>query len=276
MTLTTLSEPPFHSLGKKPSLTHISPRRQRIISESTGLVKFNITTKKLEENAKANAEFEQLESSFAQDQRSPPRLSPNRSMNPIVASVKPSLAPFPHKIEEGVNLMNDDLMLELASKQREVLELKSNMEVLKSRLVRSERELHEIERRCNKSSQLPSQRPLRPGLRTAGTKPSIQTLKASLETRSSQTNANFASLKKKISLPQISQRVKLAENNPFNQSLNNNIQKFQKDTNLMIERGLTFVNNLRNDMFREDDESSEGDESDYGEADASDYMLAVK
>jgi hypothetical protein len=276
MGLKTLSEPLSHPLGKKPSLTHISPRRQRIISESTGLVKFNITKQKCEENDKANAEFEQLESNFAQDQRSRQRLSPNRSMNRIVASVQPSLAPSPQKIEEGVNLMNDDLMLELASKQREVLELKSNMEALKSRLARSERELHEIERRCNRSSPLPSQRPLRPGLRIAGTKASIQTLRASLETHSSQTNANFASLKKKISLPQISQRVKLAENSPFNQSLNNNIQKFQKDTNLIIERGLTFMNNLRNDMFREDDESSEGSESDYGEADASDYMLAVK
>lgn len=281
------------SMSELPKRGTTTPTRQRVISESTGLVKFNITKKRFDEQDQATKEFQRLESKAHEDHQydtiqtiSLKKLATKRSMNHIVPNtlLKPSLPSSTTRAppvrssrqqqETGTAMIDENMLLELASKQREVLELKANMDELKQRLVQSERELREIESKCNRnrpSPPSPSRSPQRRGL---SSKPSIQGLRASLQNNNTTTSNNFATLKKKISLPQLSRSM---NNSQFNQQLNNNIQKFQKESNLMLERGLTFVNNLRNDMFKEEDERDLDDNlSDYGAADVSDYMTAVK
>lgn len=269
MELETVNRSEVITQAKRP---YASPRRERIISESTGLVKFNITKKKFEELDTATENFQKLEAEV-NGQKFQQRLAKKHSVNHLASPVKAipvsELPQSQRETERGLGMFDEDILLELASKQREVLELKSKMETLKQRLVVAEREMHEIEMKCNRS---PSASPQRSNTDKLRYKPTAQILKSTLLTQSSAKNNNFVSLKKKMSLSQ----MKLADNSPFNQSLNNNLQKFQKESNLMLERGKMFMNNLRSDMFNEKDDRSSEDDYDFGEADASDYMMAVK
>lgn len=296
MVLETIQATKAHTLAGKPD--GLSPRRQRIISESTGLVKFNIKRKAFEEKDHANKEFADLEAeahgktltkkpsrATLSHKSSLLQLSPQR---PKAMTQSPSPSPQKHENNEiGTRMghMDEDLMLRLASKQREVLELKTNMDELKRRLHRAESELHEIQAKCNQStvsnSKMPQGSPRRQQgkpldqFTTLRAKPSIQTLKASIESHTTTTNNNIQTLKNKISVSQLKTRASLLQ-----LSENANLQKFQKDTNNMIERGLSFVNSIKQEMFlrEEDNEHSddESDMSDYGCADTSNYQLAVK
>ena len=283
------------------AIDQTTPVRQRIISETTGLVKFNITKKKIEERTSENAKFVKLEAEMNRKSAPTPPKRPLTSM-----AVKPAIVPYsPSRRDKNNTAVNEtrnnnvaapinkDLMLELAEKQREVLEFKENMETLKFKLANAERELREIERKCNTNIKIQHTEKGTPQPNLSS-KPSLQSFRASLNMNNTNSNIsppkaiNYDTLKRKISLPQLS---KLKDrNSPFNQTLNENIQRFQKESNIILERGLTFVNNLRNDMFREEhasdfelsSEEEAGEEgetsylSDYGDADASDYMLAVK
>lgn len=279
-----------------------SPRRQRIISESTGLAKFNIT-QKIQERDESNEKFAQLEQKVANEINHDTKtnhkfgLKLSSTTSPIRSKDSSPVKPK----RDHIGMINDNLMLELASKQREVLEYKTQLEQLKLNLQKSEKELWEIEKKCNRttaSTLPPALSPIRPRISnripqqnskpqqnyqqhyqprsvqptTIRQKPSISTFKASIEANISSSTDNFERLKKKISITQLNSRPSLM-----------NLKSLQKDTNDMFNKGLHAFTNFKSELMKvnnnpseEDDDDYESDVSDYGCADTSDYQLAVK
>ncbi|CCH42595.1 putative transcriptional regulatory protein [Wickerhamomyces ciferrii] len=319
-----------------------SPRRQRIISESTGLVKFNLS-QKAQQREESIKNFQSLEQKAVNNENlsSPTTnnhknglkltgsmISPKRSsLDPPFSPTKPARSNISPSKTNNLGMINENIMLELATKQREVLELKSNMELLKKQLSQSEKELWEIEKKCNRTNVstlppalTPSRRssPTRslintheplshqpqqqqqqfrqpsPGLRS---KQSLSAIKASIESSfeatANQQSQNFASLKKKISIQQLT-----------NNKSNLNFKTIQKDFQENWSKSINAFSNLTNDFIKDinqvsnsnsssnhsstssnsnknnhnesDEEDYESDVSDYGCADASDYQIAVK
>ncbi|KAH3666621.1 hypothetical protein WICMUC_005605 [Wickerhamomyces mucosus] len=281
-----------------------SPSRQRIISESTGLVRFNIKPNvQQQQNNDLNEKFATLEKQ-AQNETNI-ALSPKRGINLQAATSSPQQISRMKEYESSKVQNNDSLIL-LASKQREILELKFQMNKLKEKLQQSENELHELEKKCSpnflvqSSSQVSSQSSEVSKLN----QPLINNNQSS-NNMNNNFNHNFSTLKKKISISQLQNKPSLMKfqedlNANFNKFQNNqslmkiqedinvNFNKFQKDTNILIGRGLRFVNNIKNDIFHEenthslinetleDEYHSDSDHSDYGGADISDYALPVK
>lgn len=274
-----------------------SPTKNRVISQSTGLAKFNIT-QKIQQRDHLNEDFENLEKKAKNNEelkavRS--GLNISSTVSPKKSSNSSSKSSSPKK-ETHIGMINDQLMLELASKQREVLELKSQLDQLKKKLSTSEKELWEIEKKCNRSTAStlpPALSPIkrRPAPAAASTqapprrqgvgafkapnveptlrsKPSLSTIKASIEATATTQSQNFEKLKKKISINQLNSKPSL------------NFKNFQKDSSMFWEKSLNAFSSFKTDFMKErhDDEDfdSASDVSDYGCADTSDYQLAVK
>ncbi len=238
-----------------------SPKRStRIISESTGLAKFNIT-RKIQEREASNEKFHELESKV-QDNTDELKIKTHHGLK---LSVSPSRSSSSIPKDSNIGMINDQLMLELASKQREVLELKNQMDQLKKKLSISEKELWEIEKKCNRStaSTLP---PALSPINKKRTPPIRSTPMKTMDNGNTFTN----NLKKKISINQLNTK----------QSLSTLQKNFQKDSSIFWERSINAINSLKTDFIKEinneKEYDSDSDISDYGCADTSDYQLAVK
>lgn len=302
--------------------------KQRIISESTGLVKFSITSQQINEKV---SQFENLNDQFAQLEvkanNGPPTkvIRKTRSgLNLPSSTYSPQRSPYKAPgasvrqsssiiQEQRIIESNEDLLLELASKQREVLEYKTQIDLMKKKLQDSENDLQQLEKRCNSSlsSHTLSTKPYNPptpdNLQRFGnslrSKTSIQQLRSTIETTATTHQQNFSNLmKKKLSISQLNNN----SNSPLvsrksTVNLNENFTRFQKDTNQFFEKGLSFVTNLKNEIrakkqrqtysqsdydkdfnssrINYDDTSDENESdnnSDYGCADTSDFQLVVK
>lgn len=307
-----------------------SPKKTRIISESTGLAKFNIT-QKIQERENSIDQFQTLEAKAQKNEdlkfndvsihknglnlKSP--ISPKRSSDGRYQGSSFSSSSSSSPKRENIGMINEQLMLELASKQREVLELKNQMDQLKKKLSTSEKELWEIEKKCNRTtaSTLPPalspirSRQINPRISQSPTisqsnhtflmepsslrsKPSLSTIKASIEATATQQTNNFVNLKKKISIQQLNAKPSLTS-----------FKNFQKESNLFWEKSVNALTTFKTDFMKEvnqvqlnnggggggdsnessgdgslseEDEDYESDVSDYGCADTSDYQLAVK
>lgn len=273
-----------------------SPRRQRIISESTGLAKFNIT-QKIHERDESTQKFAQLEQKLTTELNDNKNHKNGLKLSSTISPARSRESSPVKSKKDHIGMINESLMLELASKQREVLEYKTQLEQLKQKLQKSEKELWEIEKKCNRttaSTLPPALSPVRPVTKRAYSpqvskpqhnyqqhyqpravqptirqKPSISTFKASIEANISSSTDNFERLKKKISITQLNSRPSLM-----------NLKTLQKDTNDIFNKGLNAFSNFKSELMKENNHSEEddydSDVSDYGCADTSDYQLAVK
>lgn len=301
--------------------------KQRVISESTGLVKFNLSSdnkptskvqEKVQKFSKLNEEFQQLERNLVKVDFSRDHiLKSKKSINHGLNLYSPKRAPekvherapvrSPIKIKAPETSKPDEILTQLASKQRQVLDYKTQIEVLKEKSKQSERELHELEKKCGTAIGQPEENPfISP----------IHQLRKNIETSTSIHQQNFNNLKKKLSLAQLptsTESFNSLRKNKSSMNLNDNFNKFQNDTKLLINKSLKFVNNLSKELqdkmnkdkyviyeedsdeddfqpinlnkriktrniydYYEEEEEEEFHDWSYCEADASDFMIAVK
>ncbi|KAH3684385.1 hypothetical protein WICPIJ_004642 [Wickerhamomyces pijperi] len=300
-----------------------TPVKQRVISETTGLVKFNInsssTPSKTDPPTPSNDENQrtlrlQTPQPLNPDDRFLSASSPSHSANGLSRSnsispkrgiqvipnkmIKPTISVTdsgPSNITSYRNYQqntrsrtnsqvsvsssemiqsaqafstNQDIYLQFAAKQREVLELKFQMQNLKDQLTQAEGELKEIERLCGeRSSQIPMNSSQRPPQQQQQQPSNTGSGASNLLARS---NSTISSLKNRQSISNLLSSVSLNSNslaeedtnNPFNfQNLKKRIStaqfptssfnKLQQDTGTFLGKSLEFMNTIKDEVFRE-------------------------
>lgn len=219
--------------------------RQRVISESTGLIKFNINKS---HTKSSNKPIKSLKIP----------ISPDRSLKyekpqPMLHS--PSRYSDTSSSNQTIHL-DEDLLIQLATKQRELIEFKSQLSDLNYKIALKEKEIKQLEMSC-KMPATTTFKPEKTDLKQNNV-PTLSTFRETLQQkRDNDLNKVRNNIKKKSSVLQ----------------LNNDI--WRKSINAFT----TLKNNLNVELNQsDDDEFNEGDSeiSDYGNADTSDFFQPIK